>query len=227
MPMPRSSSARRAAPARLSAPAALLLLVAAGCGGGSAPLAGSLDGAQRAGLNRTWSQRITATSASSDEAVAQATKLYRTCATLEQGSTFLQAVHATCAPTAVSVKLGAVLPQRCATPTRQCVRVLDRAKAANDTLLASLLQLSDAVKTVTQDRDCRAEFTTDAARAQRYRDLSTAYDALALGIERGDTAITKLGRRRVEEANAAISSRLTANEQIARFRQACGIADDA
>jgi hypothetical protein len=90
-------------------------------------------------------------------------------------------------------------------------------------LLAALLQLSDAVRTATDDAECRAEFTTDPARAQLYRDLSAAYDALALGVERRDADISELGRRRVEEAQAAIGSRLTTAEQIARFRQACGI----
>lgn len=224
MSSPRFFHARRRAGRQLL-PAAAVLLLAAGCGGEVPPLEGSLNDAQIAGLDRAWSQRITALGASTDEAGKEATGLYRACAAMNQGSTFLQAVHTTCAPTAVSVKLGAVIPDRCATASRQCVRALDRAKAANDTLLGTLLQLSDAVKTATDDPDCRAEFTTDATREAQYRDLSAAYDALALGVERKDPDITKLGRQRVQEADAALRSRLTVAEQISRFRQACGIGD--
>lgn len=207
-------------------PAASALLLAAGCGGEPAPLEGSLNQVQIAGLDRAWAQRITALGASTDEAAKESTTLYRACAAMNQGSTFLQAVHTTCAPTAVSVKLGAVIPERCATASRQCIRALDRAKAANDTLLGTLLQLSDTVKTATEDPDCRAEFTTDATREAQYRALSSAYDALALGIERRDPDIAKLGRQRVQEATAALRSRLTVAEQIARFRQACGIGEE-
>lgn len=195
----------------------------AGCGSSTPALEGSLNDAQISGLDRAWSQRIRAVNAPPKTAVQEATNLYKACAAMDQSSTFLQAVHATCAPTAVTVKLGAILPSRCAKATPQCIRALDRAKAANDTLLAAMLQLSDAVKPTTDDADCRAEFTTDPARAQAYRDLSAAYDALALGVDRRDKTITALGQRRVDEAQAKIRSRLSTTEQIARFRQACGI----
>ena len=204
-------------------PVAALCAALAGCGGSPPALEGSLNDAQIAGLDRAWSQRITAVSAPASSALEESSALYKACAAMEQGSTFLQAVHATCAPTSVAVKLAAVLPSRCAKPTQQCVRALDRAKSANDTLLAALLQLSDTVKTATDDRACRTEFTTDGSRAQAYRDLSAAYDALALGVERRDKDITALGQRRVEEAQAAIVSKLTTREQIDRFHQACGI----
>ncbi len=228
MSSPRSSHPRRSTGRRLLPAAAVALVLVAGCGEDAPrPLEGSLSGAQILGLDRAWSQRITALSASTDAAGKEATALYRACATMNQGSTFLQAVHATCAPTAVSVKLRAVIPERCATASRQCIRALDRAKAANDTLLGTLMQLSDTVKTATEDVDCRAEFTTDAARQEQYRALSSAYDALALGIERSDPDIAKLGRQRIQEADAALRSRLTVAEQVARFRQACGIQDDA
>lgn len=214
--------------ARLARAGLVLLLVAlSGCGGTTPALEGSLNDAQISGLDRAWSQRIRAVSADDATAADEATNLYKACAAMDQGSTFLQAVHATCAPTSVSVKLGAVLAKRCASPTSQCVRALDRAKAANDTLLAALLQLSDAVKSATDSTDCRAEFTTDATRADAYRALSAAYDALALGVERKDSDIQELGQRRVDEAEASIRSRLSTTEQIARFRQACGISDDA
>lgn len=224
MPPTRASIAR--ATGLRAAPVATLLCAVAACGGTPAPFATSLSEVQVRGLDAAWSQRITTLSSPADTVDGEATKLYRACQAMNQGSTFLQAVHATCGPTSVSAKLRARIPERCAEPTRQCIRALDRAKAANDTLLAALLQLTESVKSATEAADCRAEFTTDPTREQRYRDLSSAYDALALGIERGDEDIATLGRRRVEEAEAAISSRLTINEQIARFRQACGITDE-
>lgn len=224
MSSPRISLARRATVQRLL-PAAAVVLLASGCGDRTPPLSSNFNEAQIQGLDRAWSQRITALGASTDEAAKESTALYRACAAMDQGSTFLVAVHATCAPTAVSVKLAAVIPDRCAKASSQCVRALDRAKAANDTLLGTLLQLNDTVKTATAAPDCRAEFTTDAPRQEQYRDLSSAYDALALGVERRDPDIAKLGRRRIQEADAALRSRLTVAEQVARFRQACGIED--
>ncbi len=220
----RSLPVRRTTARRL-VPAVAALLVVAGCGESAPPLSSNFNETQIAGLDRAWSQRITALGASTDTAAAESTALYRACAAMDQGSTFLVAVHATCAPTAVTVKLAAVIPERCKRASGQCVRALDRAKAANDTLLGTLLQLNDTVKTATDAPDCRAEFTTDAAREEQYRDLSSAYDALALGIERRDPDIAKLGRQRIQEADAALRSRLTVAEQIARFRQACGIED--
>ncbi|MEH3053137.1 MAG: hypothetical protein PGN13_03885, partial [Patulibacter minatonensis] len=210
-------------PARVASLLAALAVGAvpvSGCGAGTPPaFEESLSSAQIAGLDRAWTQRISAVVSATgpaDDADAEAAKLYEACAAMDQASTFLQAVNATCAPTAVSVKLAALIPSRCAEPTAQCVRALDRAKAANDTLLSALLQLSGSVKTATTNEDCRAEFTTDGARAQAYRDLSAAYDALALGAERRDDEITGLGRRRVKDAQAAIGSRLEVPEQIAR-----------
>jgi hypothetical protein len=213
---------RRAVRATTAAAMAAAVCLSA-CGGDPPALSGSLKSEQIVGLDRAWSQRITAVSAPATTATQEATALYKACATMDQASTFLQAVHATCAPTAVSVKLGAVIPQRCAAPNRRCIRALDRAKAANDTLLAALIQLTDSVKTATTAPECRAEFATEGAKAQAYRDLSTAYDAIALGAERGDRDIMRLGQRKITQANATIASRLPASEQITRFRQACGV----
>lgn len=205
--------------------AALCAVVTSGCGGDPEPLADSLTPVQIAGLDRAWSQRITALSAPADTATAAASDLYRACAAMELSSTFLQAMKTTCAPTAVSVKLAVVIPERCERPTRRCINALDRAKAANDTMTDALLQLSESAKTISSDERCLAQFTVDPVQEQRYRDLSAAFDALALGAERRDDDIMALGRRRIEEAQAAIKSRLSTPEQIARFRQACGIDD--
>ncbi|MBO9532458.1 MAG: hypothetical protein J7513_05740 [Solirubrobacteraceae bacterium] len=214
---------RRAARGSVVTSACAIAVLAAGCGGTDPAFKGSLNDAQIQGLDRAWTQRITAVTAPAARAGAQATKLYEACAQLDQSSTFLQAVHSSCAPTAVTVKLGALIPARCATPSSQCVRALDRAKAANDTLLATLQDVDDAVKVATSDPACRAEFTTDDARVKTYQDLSAAYDVVAVGADRRDKDIMALGQRKITEATAAIGSRLTPAEQIDRFRQACGI----
>ncbi len=205
----------------------LLALVAlpalvAGCGTESS-LSPSLNAAQIKGLDVTWEQRITALTAPQATASQESTKLYKACAAMDLTVPLLQVVKTTCPPTAVAVKLGALFEERCASPSRQCVRLLDRAKVANDNLLVGLKQLSDAIKPVTSDESCRAEFGLDPVREQAYQELSTAYDTMALGIERGDRDIFELGKRRVTDARSRISSKLTPVEQIERFRQSCGI----
>lgn len=194
----------------------------ASCGTESA-LRPSLNAAQIQGLDRAWEQRITALTAPQATAGQEATKLYKDCAAMDLTVPLLQVVKTACAPTAVSVKLIALFEERCASPSRQCVRLLDRSKVANDNLLVALQQLSDAIKPVTSSDSCRAEFALDPVREQAYLELSTAYDTMALGIDRGERDIFSLGKRRVADARARIASKLTPVEQIERFRQSCGI----
>ncbi|MFT4034488.1 MAG: hypothetical protein QM679_02815 [Patulibacter sp.] len=228
----RPAAGRRRASAIVGGPAAgvaavALALAAAGCGSSDSrgtAFGDSLTPSQVAGLDRVWTQRLRTTNASGRAAARESSKLYRSCAALPQESTFLQAVHATCTPTALSVKLAAVVPDRCSQPSRRCIRALDRAAAANDTRLLTLLQLNDAAKSATDVPDCLAEFTTDEAKAHAYRELSAAFAEIAVAARRDRPAQMRTGQARAAQAQAVITSRLSVREQVARFRQSCGIA---
>lgn len=191
---------------------------------GEAPLDGSLTEPQQEALATSWSQRIEVVAAPAldpEKIAARARGLNEACRALDTEQPFLAAVKATCGPTAVHAKLGAVLPERCVTPAAICVRAVERIKGANDQVIEALKSLTVAAQQVTDDPACRAEFVTTAAQLEGYQERSRAYGILALGAARKDPEIMQLGRNRIADAGVMLARSGDARQQRQAFLDAC------
>jgi hypothetical protein len=206
-----------------------LLITALGAGlsacGSKAPLDGMPE-AHLTQLDAVWTARIEATDSAPISVAyrnARVTKLYTACKPLDLTSALLNAISQTCAPTQITEKLGAVLPQRCASPAAICSRALDRIAQATDALQDHLKNLNTQAKGVITDPACLAEFTTNDLKLGAYGDLSSAYRVLALGVERKDKDITALGQHRIDDAELVLADKRPVKAQVSAFRKACGI----
>lgn len=196
----------------------------AGCGE-AAPLE-SLSDTQRAQLDAAWSARIAATDPAAipvEERNARVTALYKACGALDGSSPLTGAVSGTCQPTAIGAKLTAVLPERCARPTKSCVRALDRIAQTAEQQGVAAKGLSNAATAAVSDPLCRAQFTQNEVQLKAYTDLAQAYRILATGVEQRDKDISGLGQRRADDARAVLTAPGGVAERTAKFREACGL----
>lgn len=210
----------------LIALAATTALLGVSACGDPAPLDG-IPEAQRSQLDAAWSARISATDTAAiplDQRNARVTALYKACEGLDRSTPLLGAVGNVCQPTAISAKLSAVLPERCAKPSAPCVRALDRIADTTEELAAAASALAQAAETSIADPSCRAEFAATTPQLAAYDDLAKAYRVLALGIEQDDEDIAGLGQRRIDDARAQIGPTGRVDERTRRFREACGLA---
>lgn len=195
-----------------------------GCGDES-PLS-SLSDPQRDQLQAAWTARIAATDTAPipvDERNARVTALYKACASLDQSSPLLAAVHGTCQPTAIATKLRAVLPERCQRPTASCIRGADRLADVTEQEATAIAGLQNAASTSIDDPACRAQLAATGGQLEAYDDLAQAYRILATGVEQRDADITGLGQRRVDAALTQIQPKGTVVERTTTFRDACGL----
>ena len=201
---------------------------------GAAPLAAcgepapleSLTEQQRTQFAAAWTARIDATDPAvvpPEQRSARVTALYQRCEALDRTSALLETLSEACRPLAASTKLAALIPERCAKPTAQCTRALDRMSESTREISGKIGALDAMIERTIPDGACRQELDLTQAQITSYDGLSQAYEVWALGIERRDDDIAALGRRRADDARALMTRRGTAAEQTERFRTACDL----